>query len=90
MSVVEYLDIHTDDEELARRGRLLNVLLLGFAIATLVMFFATVVAQYVLRRYETNQVPPPMSERRGGSKSATASWSWSGSMPRRPRSSTSR
>jgi PAS domain S-box-containing protein len=56
MSVAEYLEIHTDDEELARRGRLLNILLLGFAIAALLMFVATVVAQHVLRRYEIDQV----------------------------------
>jgi PAS domain S-box-containing protein len=50
------LEIRTQDEELARRGRLLNILLLGFAVASLLMLGASLFAQFVLHRYQINDL----------------------------------
>jgi PAS domain S-box-containing protein len=56
MELERYLQIYTDNPELARRGRLLNILLLGVAVITLLVLAATLIAHLVFRAYKLNDV----------------------------------
>jgi PAS domain S-box-containing protein len=56
MELGRYLQINTTDPELARRGRLLNILVLGVAVVTVLILAATLVAQLAIGAYGLDEV----------------------------------
>jgi len=56
MNIRQLFDIRTMDQDVARRGRLLNILLLGFGAASLLTLGASLFSQFVLGRYQTSDL----------------------------------